>query len=97
MTISNKPNAGDPIVERIVEDVFGEKFIPTQEFWNFLDELTAQSDQASQIAFDYAATIAAQNARIARIEEEITDNPFTVDSTGWTVDTTYVTADWTKA
>ena len=35
--------------------------------------------------------------RIALVEELIEDNPFTIDSTGWTVDTTAITIDMSRA
>ena len=36
-------------------------------------------------------------ARLAFVEEQLDDDPFTIDSTGWTVDTTMITVDMSKA
>lgn len=96
MSVTNKPNDGEPIVLKRNDPVFGETYIATPVFWRFLDELTDQANQtASDVAQDPLTTTLA--ARIAEIEYQITDDPFTVDSTGITVDSTFITADWTKA
>ena len=97
MTITNKPNAGDPIVVPVNDNFGGTKYIADPVFWRYLDELDSQSNETANTAFDFSGQISILNARMAEVEEELADNPFTVDSTTWTVDTTYITADWTKA
>jgi hypothetical protein len=93
MSVTNKPNDGEPIVELIKDALTGDKYIPTRVFSRFLDELVSEiNSEGFQTENDPAAL-----ARITLVEEAITDNPFTVDSTGWTVDISKVTVDMAKA
>ncbi len=96
MTVTGKPNAGDPIVEEIINPLTGKSFIPTAQFWRFLDELS-EAVAFNETKDDSATLLAGVFARVADIETELRDDPFTVDSTGWTVDSTLITADWNKA
>ena len=93
MSVTNKPNDGEPIVERVKDVLTGDKYIATRVFSRFLDELASSINQAdSQAESDPVAL-----ARISLTEELLEDNPFTIDSTGWTVDTTKITVDMAKA
>lgn len=96
MTITSKPNDGDPIVEEVVNPITGRAFIATRQFWRFLDELSSAVN-ASLVLDDAATALAGLQARISSVESAIEDDPFTVDSTGWTVDTINVTVDMVKA
>ena len=40
MTVTNKPNSGDPIVTLLRDSIGGDSYIPTRQFWNFLDEIS---------------------------------------------------------
>ncbi len=59
--------------------------------WQIVTGGTGEEDDKS------LSRISSLNARIAYLEESVTDDPFTVDSTGWTVDTAQVKADMVKA
>ncbi len=96
MTVTSKPNEGDPIVEEVVNPVTGRAFIATRQFWRFLDELSS-SVNSSLVLDDAATALAGIQARLANVESKITEDPFTIDSAGWTVDTSYITADMAKA
>jgi hypothetical protein len=75
----------------------------TKEMNNYLDQLERFNEQMYRRTGGTTDAVASEqdisdlSARLAQVEYEITDDPFTVDSTGWTVDTSYVTADWAKA
>jgi hypothetical protein len=85
--------------------------VDTQEFQsslgselnNYLDQIERFLEQiyrrtgGAVDTVEEAVEISDLLARIAQTEYELTDDPFTVESTGWTVDTSYITADWTKA
>lgn len=97
MTITNKPNDGEPVVQRVVDPVFGEKYIFTPVMWRFIDELTDTSNKSESEASETDALLFSNVARLTQLEEEVADNPFTVDSSGWSADTSQVTADMGKA
>ena len=93
MSVTNKPRDGEPIVELIRDTLTGDKYIATRVFARFLDDLATNVNQSDfQAESDPAAL-----ARTALTEELLEDNPFTIDSTGWTVDTTALTIDMSRA
>lgn len=94
MTVTNKPNDGEPIVLKVVDPIFGEKFIATPVFWRFLDELGGQAEASE---YNEAASLAGVRARLSKVESDSEPNPFTIDSTGWTIDTTQITIDMVNA
>ena len=54
MTVTNKPNAGDPIVVLLNDAISGNTYIPTREFWNFLDELSSSVNNSGTDVSDKA-------------------------------------------
>ena len=93
--IASKPSSGEEIIIEATNALGGKKLIATLALDTFFEDLEQQqnsSEQESSIAM-----MAGMLARIAKIEYDITPNPFTVDSTGWTVDTTLITIDMAKA
>ena len=99
----------DPYVQPIPQRVANPDGSPTEEFlqWFIYDNrfnhdlwqaLTGGTgDTSSGDASFSPATFALLVSRISEIEEQLADNPFTVDSSGWTVDTAMVTTDMSKA
>ena len=57
MTVTNKPNAGDPIVVLLNDAISGNTYIPTREFWNFLDELSSSVNNSGTDVSDKADEI----------------------------------------
>ena len=97
MSVTNKPNDGEPIVQRVTDPIMGEKYVPTPVFWRFLDELTRQTNETSTSGTQIDSLVIGMQARLAQVEEQLADNPFTIDTTGVTIDSTLITIDMAKA
>jgi len=93
MTVTNKPNSGEPIVIKETRQDFGDQYIPTKVFWNFLDELTSKVNSLDAVSGGEESNLAALGARIAQVEYLLNPESFTIDSNGWTTDITRINID----
>ena len=93
--IASKPSSGEEIIIEATDALGGKKLIATVALDRFFEDLEGQQNTSAQES--NTAIMSGMMARIAQIEYEITPNPFTIDSTGWTVDTSLITIDMAKA
>jgi len=81
------------IVPRRREDFFDQQGNPTLRFVKFLEKLTEQSNDASS-SLDVAARPQGYSAQSQWLQRQINGLPeFTIDTTGFTADTTLITTD----
>jgi len=95
MTITSRPSSGEEIIVEQTSQLGEKNLVATTQLERFFEDLENSTNAESQKSD--TGLMASMMARIVQIENEITDNPFTVDSTGWTIDTTRITIDMAKA
>ena len=95
MTINSRPSSGEQIIIEATDALVGKKLVGTSALDRFFEDLENNSNAVA--GESSSALMTSMMARIIQIEDEITDNPFTIDSTGWTIDTTQITIDMAKA
>ena len=95
MTINSRPSSGEQIIVEATDALGGKKLVGTSALDRFFEDLENNSNAVA--GESSSALTTSMMARITQIEDEITDNPFTIDSTGWTIDTTQITIDMAKA
>lgn len=93
MAITNKPNDGEPIVLKVSNSIVGEHYIPTPVFWRYLDELESQINSGEIGGDGFDALNLNVGARLAEVEKSLSQDLFTVDTTGFTADSTNITID----
>lgn len=93
--VDSLPQDFDRIIQ-VVNDALGEKrLIATPLLARFHEDLV---DAIGSLENDGGSeTLSSLMARISEIENQISDNPFTMDTTGFTMDTTSITTDMSKA
>ena len=95
MTISSRPTSGEQIIVEQTNQLGDKQLVATTALERFFEDL--EDGQNLESSESDVGLIASMMARIVLIENEITDDPFTIDSTGWTIDTTRITIDMSKA
>lgn len=81
------------IVPRRREDFFDDKGDPTLRFVRWMEEVTeSNNDNTEQIV--QSGFVSAFSAQLQQVRKELSGLPeFTMDTTGFTIDTTLITTD----
>ena len=95
MTITSRPSSGEEIIVEQTSQLGEKNLVATTQLERFFEDLENNSNAVA--GESSSALMPSMMARIIQIENEIADNPFTIDSTGWTIDTTQITIDMAKA
>ncbi len=81
------------IIPRRGERLFNDKGEPTLRFANWMELVTGQTNETTDVV-DEAASQSSFNSQLQQVQKELDGLPeFTIDTSGFTTDLTFITAD----